>query len=39
MVNHPSLRSLPFILETPKGELDGEEADVVNLRTVREVRE
>jgi deoxyribonuclease-4 len=35
VVNHPALRALPFILETPKGELDGEEADVVNLRTVR----
>lgn len=35
VVNHPALRGLPFILETPKGELDGEDADVVNLRTVR----
>lgn len=39
VVNHPRLRELPFILETPKGELDGEDADVVNLRTVRALRE
>lgn len=39
IVNHPALRRLPFILETPKGELDGEEADVVNLRVVRSLRE
>ncbi len=37
VVNHPALRGLPFILETPKGELDGEDADVVNLRTVRDL--
>jgi deoxyribonuclease-4 len=35
VVNHPALRELPFILETPKGELSGEDADIVNLRTVR----
>ncbi|MGY4706458.1 deoxyribonuclease IV [Candidatus Bipolaricaulota sp. J31] len=39
VVNHPSLRRLPFILETPKEELNGEEADVVNLRTVRSLVE
>ena len=39
VVNHPCLRELPFILETPKGELAGEDADVVNLRTVRALRE
>jgi len=38
VVNHPCLRELPFILETPKGELAGEDADVVNLRTVRGLR-
>jgi hypothetical protein len=37
-VNHPALRELPFILETPKGELSGEDADMVNLRTVRGLR-
>ncbi len=39
VVNHPALRGLPFILETPKEKLDGEEADVVNLRVVRSLRE
>ncbi len=39
VVSHPRLRELPFILETPKGELDGEDADVVNLRVVQGLKE
>jgi deoxyribonuclease-4 len=35
IINHPRLRSLPFILETPK---DSEEDDKMNLRTVRKLR-
>ncbi|MFA5429765.1 MAG: deoxyribonuclease IV [Candidatus Omnitrophota bacterium] len=35
IVNHPFLKDLPFILETPK---DGGRADAVNLSTVRELR-
>ena len=39
VVNHPSLRDLPFILETPK-EIDGKGgADRVNLARVRSLRE
>ncbi|MEA3238384.1 MAG: deoxyribonuclease IV [Candidatus Bipolaricaulota bacterium] len=38
MVNHPSLRDLPFILETPK-EINGKDgADAVNLIQVRSLR-
>lgn len=38
VVNHPSLRDLPFILETPK-EIDGKPgADAVNLSQVRSLR-
>jgi deoxyribonuclease-4 len=35
IINHPRLRNLPFILETPK---DNENADKINLRTVRNLR-
>jgi len=39
VVNHPSMRDLPFILETPK-EIDGKGgADRVNLAQVRSLRE
>ncbi len=38
IVNHHLLRGLPFILETPKGELAGRDADVVNLEIVRSLR-
>ena len=39
IVNHPALRDLPFILETPK-EMDGKPgADRVNLAQVRSLRE
>jgi len=39
VVNHPSMRDLPFILETPK-EIDGKPgADRVNLVQVRSLRE
>lgn len=39
VVNNPELRDLPFILETPKEELDGKEADRVNLDKVMDLRE
>jgi len=35
LVNHPALRDLPFILETPKEGPRGKEMDPVNLRTLR----
>jgi len=35
IVNHPFLKNLPFILETPK---DGVRADAINLSTVKELR-
>jgi len=43
VVNHPKLRDLPFILETPKadeeeGKLDSE-MDIVNLNIIRSLRE
>lgn len=39
VVNNPDLRELPFILETPKEELDGKEADRVNLDRVMNLKE
>jgi len=36
IINHPKLRNIPFILETPK---DNEDADKVNLRTVKRLRQ
>ena len=36
IINHPKLRNLPFILETPK---KSEEDDRINLNTVRKLRE
>jgi len=36
IINHPGLRNIPFILETPK---DSEDADKVNLRTVKRLRQ
>ncbi len=42
VVNHPKLRALPFILETPKADDEAEkldsEMDVVNLNTIRSLR-
>jgi deoxyribonuclease-4 len=35
IINHPKLKNLPFILETPK---DSENADQVNLETVKKLR-
>lgn len=35
IINHPRLRNLPFILETPKNSVD---ADKINLETVRSLR-
>jgi deoxyribonuclease-4 len=35
IVNHPSLKNLPFILETPK---NNEDADRINLETVKSLR-
>jgi len=36
IINHPKLRDIPFILETPK---DSEDADAKNLNTVRKLRQ
>ena len=36
IINHPKLRKIPFILETPK---DNEKADIMNLETVRNLRQ
>ncbi|MCX5703145.1 MAG: deoxyribonuclease IV [Candidatus Omnitrophica bacterium] len=36
IINHPKLRNLPFILETPK---DSDEDDVINLNIVRKLRQ
>jgi deoxyribonuclease-4 len=36
IINHPKLRNIPFILETPK---DSEDADRKNLETVRKLRQ
>jgi deoxyribonuclease-4 len=42
VVNHPKLRDLPFILETPKADEEEDkldsEMDVVNLNTIRSLR-
>lgn len=35
LVNDPRFRSLPMILETPKGEEEGEGLDAINLRVLR----
>jgi len=35
LLNDPRFRHVPMYLETPKEERDGEEMDVVNLRTLR----
>ena len=37
IINHPNLRDLPFILETPRL-IDGEDADPMNLRVVWALR-
>lgn len=43
MVNHPRLRDLPFILETPKADHETEQLnsdmDIVNINTIRSLRE
>lgn len=39
VINHPALRELPFILETPKEKIDGMEADRVNLDKIMALRE
>jgi deoxyribonuclease-4 len=36
IINHPRLKNIPFILETPK---DSETADEINLRVVRRLRQ
>jgi deoxyribonuclease-4 len=38
VVNSPALRDLPFVLETPKEELNGEEADRINLDRIMDLR-
>ena len=35
LLNDPRFRSVPMYLETPKGEHEGEDWDVINLRTLR----
>jgi deoxyribonuclease-4 len=39
IVNDPRFRDLPMILETPKGDEDGEDLDAVNLRVLRQLEE
>jgi len=39
MLNHPRLRALPVLLETPKDLDNGDEADPVNLATLRRLRQ
>jgi len=36
IINHPALRELPFILETPRDSVD---ADAINLKAVRDLRD
>lgn len=38
VVNDPRFQNLPMILETPKGEEDGEDLDVVNFRILRSLQ-
>ncbi len=37
IVNDPRFRDIPMILETPKGDEDGEDLDAVNLRVLRQL--
>lgn len=39
ILNHPQLCDLPFILETPKEEIDGEDGDLRNLKKLKELRD
>jgi len=39
MLNHPRLRNLPVLLETPKELENGDQADPVNLATLRRLRQ
>jgi deoxyribonuclease-4 len=39
IVNDPRFASVPMILETPKGTEDGEELDLIHLRTLRRLQE
>lgn len=39
LINHPDIRHLPLILETPKEEIDGTHADVINLSKIRQLRQ
>lgn len=39
VVNDPRFRSLPLILETPKGEDGGEELDALNYQALRELKQ
>jgi deoxyribonuclease IV len=39
LVNHPALRHLPFIIETPKEDDSGREMDPVNLKVLRRLVE
>jgi deoxyribonuclease-4 len=35
LMNDPRFAKVPMLMETPKEEIDGEDMDVVNLRTLR----
>ena len=39
ILNHPLLYRLPFIIETPKEKIDGEDGDIVNLRKLKNLRD
>ena len=39
VLNHHRLKRIPMYLETPKGEENGEDLDVMNLRTLRSLVE
>ncbi|MEO6807869.1 MAG: deoxyribonuclease IV [Isosphaeraceae bacterium] len=39
IVNDPRFESVPMILETPKGTEDGEELDLIHLRTLRRLQD
>lgn len=38
-INNPHLKNLPFILETPKEEIDGQPADKINLQKIIDLRD
>jgi deoxyribonuclease IV len=38
VVNDPRFAAVPMVLETPKGQQEGEDLDAINLRTLRQLR-